>query len=92
MFFRAETVKDGFLILRQIFNFSAPQESFSLYVAYFILSGIVLFFTGAWFQKIFILLYTKIPFVGKVAFVSLIVLFVLKLGPDIVPPFIYFKF
>mgnify|MGYP001576863748 CR=1 FL=1 len=92
VFFRSETIKDGLLLLKQLFNFRAAAEPIPLYVIYFIFFGFILFFAGNFIQKFFIAVYQKLSFGFQIVLVSAIVILILKLGPDIIPPFIYFKF
>lgn len=92
IFFRAESVSDAFLIIKQLFNSSGPAEPLPLYVIYLIPLCFLGFFFGERIKKLFVSVQEKIPFFFQILLVAILVVLILKLGPEIIPPFIYFNF
>ena len=92
VFFRAENMASAFDIIKQLFNWQTGVEPIALYTIYFIIFSFLIFAFGKKIQGLFISLQEKLPLPLQILVVSFLVIIVVKLGPDIIPPFIYFKF
>ncbi len=103
IFFGSQNLQNAFDIIRQIFNFKALPQPIDLYLILIIPLAFVIFALGKYVTNSFVYLLSlqkKFPFyiriiTGPIFLALIITLFailMIKLGPDIVPPFIYFKF
>jgi len=102
IFFGAANLQNAFDIIKQLFNWRTGIEPIDLYVVGLIILSFIIFALGRKIQNLFISLinfqrelppFLKIlsSFVS-VLIIALLVILALKLGPDIIPSFIYFKF
>ena len=92
IFFRAESMQNTFDVIKQLFNWQASIEPVAVYTIYFIVFSLLLFAFGERIKRLFINLQEKLPLPLQVLLVAFFVIVLVKLGPDIIPPFIYFKF
>ena len=92
IFFRADSMQNAFDVIKQLFNWQASIEPIAVYTIYFIVFSLLLFAFGERIKSLFINLQEKLPLPLQVLIISFFVIILVKLGPDIIPPFIYFKF
>jgi alginate O-acetyltransferase complex protein AlgI len=92
IFFRVESIGDGFAMIGQLFSFQRLDESFKLYA----LAAIIIGFVFLTFEKKIITglvkFGQKLPLVIWFAFVSVAVALLFRAGSDTLPAFIYFNF
>lgn len=92
VFFRADSLENAIGVFRTLFAGGIPKHGVEVYVLIVIAACLILQFVGGWFRQKYELLLRIFPFVFKLALISATAIVLLKLGPEIVPPFIYFKF
>ena len=92
VFFRAENISSAFATLKQLFNFSAPVEPIEAYAIYLTVIAILGFFLAERVNSFLTTFLKKLPFLLQALVIAIALILILKLGPDIVPPFIYFNF
>ena len=92
IFFRSENIKTAFSLIRNLFNFGRIFEPFKFYLLFLIGAG----FFVILFEKRIINEFTNLqkwlPTFFWFLFLIFAMLLILKLSPDIIPPFIYFGF
>jgi D-alanyl-lipoteichoic acid acyltransferase DltB (MBOAT superfamily) len=92
IFFRVESVSDGFAMIGQLFSFQRLDESFKLYVLIAIIIGFIFL---AFEQRIIRAVsgfQQKMPRAVWIAFVTVAVALLFRVGSDTLPAFIYFNF
>lgn len=92
IFFRSETWDAAWQMLRGLFNFSQPVEPISLLVAAVIMAGLVFIFLEKPLLDFMDSKQRRAPVVLWFLMALLIMVIIFKLGPETVPPFIYFSF
>ncbi len=92
IFFRAQSLQNAFDIIKQLFNWKSSSESINIYVVGLIFLSFLGFIFGQRVKELLISLQKRLPLLLQALFLAAIVILIIKLGPDIVPPFIYFKF
>lgn len=92
IFFRVESVNDGFIMIGQLFSFQRLDESFKLYA----LAAIIIGYIFLVFEKRIIgcltALQEKMPVALWFIFVSVAAALLYRAGSDTLPSFIYFSF
>lgn len=92
IFFRSESTENAIKFLKSLFDFSKNSEPLKIHILVLLFIGFLVFL----FEKQIIKSLTKIqqrlsvPLL--ILFSVLVMILILKLGPDIIPPFIYFNF
>lgn len=92
VFFRADSIKSAFGILKQLFNWQSNIESIEIYTIGVILLSFLIFAFGRQIKNLFINVQQKLPLPLQILAITIFTIIIFKLGPDIIPPFIYFKF
>jgi len=92
IFFRAENMEQAFAVIKQIFNWHSLPEPINVFAGVLIFAGFIILAIGPIFKKAFLAVQEKLPLALQVLSVAVIVILIIRLGPDIVPPFIYFNF
>lgn len=92
IFFRAPTAESALKFMKALFNFENGLEPVKAYILVLLAIGFALFV----FEKQIIGLFTSLQYRVNFALLTFLSIFVLililKLSPDILPPFIYFRF
>jgi D-alanyl-lipoteichoic acid acyltransferase DltB (MBOAT superfamily) len=92
IFFRAESVSGAFAVIKQLFNFRTGVEPVAVYTIFFIVLSFLIFALGKKIKELFIKIEEKLPLALQIIFISILIVIIVELGPDIIPPFIYFQF
>jgi len=92
IFFRAQSLQNAFDIIKQLFNWQSVSESINVYVVGLIFLSFLGFIFGQKIKELLVSIQKRLPLVLQAVFLAIVVILIVKLGPDIVPPFIYFKF
>jgi alginate O-acetyltransferase complex protein AlgI len=92
VFFRAENAERAFEIFQAVFQWSRPGEGFELLVIPAILAGLGIQFAGGHIERMYLWVQNRLPLPLQAVVISVIVLVILRMGPDGVLPFIYFQF
>lgn len=92
IFFGVDNMSGFYAIMKQLFNWNTESEPIALYTIILVMVSFAFFVTEDRIKNLFIKSEQKLPLLFQALSVSLIVLMLVKLGPDIIPPFIYFKF
>lgn len=92
IFFRAQNMQNAFDIMRQLFNWQGASEPINIYIIGLIFLSFMGFIFGQRIRRFYIYVQEKSPLFLQAIFLAIIVIFIIRLGPDIVPPFIYYKF
>ena len=92
IFFRAENTQGSLAIIKQLLNWNSVVEPIEDYSIYMIVFSFILFALGSKLKNAFILLERRLPLALQILSIAFFVIILIKLGPDIIPPFIYFKF
>ena len=92
LFFAVGSLEDVLAVLRQLFNWRAGSEPIGIYTILVIIFSFLIFGFEDNIRKLFVLVQNKIPFAFQILSISVFIIILMKLGPDIIPPFIYFKF
>jgi D-alanyl-lipoteichoic acid acyltransferase DltB (MBOAT superfamily) len=92
IFFRVESVGDGFTMIGQLFSFQRLDESFKLYVLIAIIIGFIFLAFEQRIIRIVSGFQQKMPLIAWIAFVALAVTLLFRAGSDTLPSFIYFNF
>lgn len=92
IFFYHREFETAFSVIKSIFNISKKTEGINLYVLLYIIVGISLNYLEIPIKNLYIVVQNIFP--GYLQFISnaTIFLLIVQMSPDIVPPFIYFKF
>ncbi len=91
IFFRADSVKTGFQIIDRIFSF-AGKEEFNFKIAYAILICIIFFFIGKKVRERILAEFKKIHWIFQIIIVWALLIAIIIMAPNVVPPFIYSGF
>ncbi len=92
IFFRADSIKGAFDVIKQLFNWKTGIEPVEIYIIYLIIFSFLIFAFGRQIQNLFIRVQQKLPLPFQILAIAIFTIIIFKLGPDIIPPFIYFKF
>ena len=92
LFFAVGSLEDVLDVLKQLFNWRASSEPIGIYTILVIIFSFIIFGFEDNIRKLFVTVQNKIPFAFQVLSISVFIIILMKLGPDIIPPFIYFKF
>lgn len=92
IFFRAENTTNALRLIKGLFNFGNVVEPFKLYILFLVLLGFLIVMFEKQIIEGFTKLQARLPFVLWLFVGIFAILLIFKLAPDIVPPFIYFKF
>ncbi len=92
IFFRSETISDGFTVIRQLFNYQSPVEALPLFAIYLTITAVIYFLFEEQVKSFFVYLLSRQRTIIKAVFIAFSVIAIINLGPDIIPPFIYFSF
>jgi D-alanyl-lipoteichoic acid acyltransferase DltB (MBOAT superfamily) len=92
IFFRSDNMQSAFQFIKNLFYNQGIIEKLQTYTILVILIGFLLFLFEKQVIMALTLIQQKMPLLIWFAFVILFVLSLFKLGPDIIPPFIYFSF
>jgi D-alanyl-lipoteichoic acid acyltransferase DltB (MBOAT superfamily) len=92
IFFRSDNMQSAFQFIKNLFYNQGIIEKLQTYTILIILIGFLLFLFEKQIIEALTLIQQKMPLLIWFAFVISFVLLLFKLGPDIVPPFIYFSF
>jgi D-alanyl-lipoteichoic acid acyltransferase DltB (MBOAT superfamily) len=92
IFFRAQSLQNAFDVIKQLFNWKSVSESVNIYVVGLIFLSFLGFIFGQRVKELLVSVQKRLPLFLQALFLAAVVILIIKLGPDIVPPFIYFKF
>lgn len=92
IFFRAQNLPNAIDVIWQLFNWRSIGEPINIYVAGVIFFSFLWLILGLGALKPLVALQKRLPILLEALFLAAAVILIVKLGPDIVPPFIYFKF
>jgi len=92
IFFRSNTLKDAFVLLKNIFDFGRETEPLKIYIIIVLLIGFFLFLFEKQINRSLVVIQQKMSLVPWLLFVILLFILILKFSPDTVPNFIYFNF
>ncbi|PIZ76962.1 MAG: MBOAT family protein [Parcubacteria group bacterium CG_4_10_14_0_2_um_filter_7_35_8] len=92
IFFRAQNLQNAFDIIKQLFNWQSLREPINVYIIILIFLSFLLFIFEQEIKEILISIQKRLSLFSMIIFLTIIVILIIKLGPNIVPPFIYFKF
>jgi len=92
VFFRASSLENALDVFRTLLAGGMPKHGVELYVIITIVACLILQFVGGWLRQKYEWLLRIFPLLFKLILLTATAVAILKLGPDIVPPFIYFKF
>jgi D-alanyl-lipoteichoic acid acyltransferase DltB (MBOAT superfamily) len=79
-------------VFKGLFNFNKPVGPVEFYAVLCIFIGILIHFKGQRIRDIYLYIQTKAPFYFNIGFDAVIFIGIIKLSPDIIPPFLYFQF
>jgi D-alanyl-lipoteichoic acid acyltransferase DltB (MBOAT superfamily) len=91
IFFRAQNIKIGFDVLRQIFIFDFSYFDYGK-IIYILFVSLIFFFIGESLRDKIIALQKKLPFFWQVLVVCVLFIVIIQVSPKVVPPFIYASF
>ena len=92
VFFRAENAPRALEIFQAVLQWGRPGEGFEVLVIPAILAGLGMQFIGGYIKGGYMWVQNRLPLPLQALVISVIVLVILRLGPDGVLPFIYFQF
>lgn len=92
IFFRASSLQNALCVVKQLFNLHVIGQKIALFGLVVLSISFVLHFVGRHIKKIFLFFFNKMPLIFKTLIVTFLSIMILELGPEIVPPFIYFNF
>lgn len=92
VFFRASSFSNAIEVFKAFFRGGLPKHGIELYLLITIMACFVLQFIGPWLRQKYETLLKWSPLFLKLIVLTATAIIILKIGPDIVPPFIYFKF
>ena len=92
IFFRSSTIGDAITLIKVIFNPLISAEPIQLYVMVVILFGFLYFIFEKQISQGFTLIQERLPVALSAIFIILMIILIFQLGPNTVPPFIYFGF
>jgi D-alanyl-lipoteichoic acid acyltransferase DltB (MBOAT superfamily) len=92
VFFRAGSFTLGWKMLRGLFNFERPTEPLPILVFVAVVGGVIFLFLEKPLLDIFNKIQARLPFILWLLLILLAFLVLFKMGPETVPPFIYFSF
>lgn len=93
IFFRAESLANALDVLKALFVRQGLKGIiFEPYLWFILALGFLVLFFEKRATLFFSVFQQKMHFIWQALLIALIIIIILKLGPDIVPPFVYFKF
>ncbi|MFA6376295.1 MAG: MBOAT family O-acyltransferase [Candidatus Paceibacterota bacterium] len=92
IFFRVESVSDGFAMIGQLFSFQRLDESFKLYALLAVIVGFVFLAFESRIISFGAKIQQKMPRAAWIVFVTAVVALLFRAGSDTLPAFIYFNF
>lgn len=92
IFFKAESLQNALDIIKQLFNWQSAHESVTIYVVGLIFLSFLGFFFEQSAKDLLVFVQKRLPLLLQILFLTAAVILIIKLGPNIVPPFIYFRF
>jgi len=92
VFFRCRTMNDALVFVKTLFSFEKIVEPLKLYVVFLVIFGIVFFLLEKKIMKALVFAQERLSLPFLILFISCFMILTLKLGPDILPSFIYFGF
>lgn len=95
IFFNSSSYENAFKFIKGMFDFNSgiSEINFSIWQLYVVLFTVMLInLAGDRISNFFSKILAKQPFILQTLFVSCLVYILLRLGPNTVPPFIYFNF
>lgn len=92
VFFRASGFDNAIEVFKALARGGLPKHGIELYLLITIFACLVLHFAGSWLRKKYESLLKWLPFGLQLVLITATAIIILKLGPELVPPFIYFNF
>ncbi len=92
IFFRAQNLQNAFDVIKQLFNWQSAGEPVNIYVVGLILLSFLGFAFEQKTKELLVSVQKRLSLPFLILFLAIVVILIIELGPDIVPPFIYFKF
>ncbi len=92
IFFQAEDSSRAMEIVRAIFALNAKGMGFESGVLAAVAAGLMIQFAGPYALELFSKTQQRMPVAIQAAFIALLCILIMRLGPSGVPPFIYFQF
>ena len=92
IFFRSGTIGDAFTFIKTIFNPLRVTEPVQLYIILVTLVGFLLCIFEKHIFNGLTLIQKKLPVFLSAVFIVFVIVLIFKIGPEIIPPFIYFSF
>jgi len=92
IFFRSESTENSIKFLKSLFDFSKNSEPFKIHILILLFIGFFVFLFEKQIIKKLTNIQQRLPAPLLILFSVLVMILILKLGPDIIPPFIYFNF
>jgi len=92
VFFQAEDTARAMEVFQAVFAFKTKGMGFEFWVLPAVAAGFLIQFVGPYAQDLFCKIQQRMPIPLQGAFLALLCVLIMKLGPSGVPPFIYFQF
>lgn len=92
IFFRASTLQNALEMIKGLFRFHLQGQGIAVFGLIVLTVSFVLHFCGRYTKQIFSNILERSPLVVKILIVTIGCIIILEVGPEIVPPFIYFRF
>ena len=92
VFFEAEDSSRAMEIFQAIFAFKTKGMSFESWILPVLAAGLMIQFVGPYAMHLFSKIQQRMPIPLQAAFLAMLCILIIKLGPSGIPPFIYFQF
>lgn len=92
IFFRSENLNDAFRIITELLSWQKGNNLLSCSLIITILGFFAFIFLEEKIRAFYVIIQNKLSFLGNVLLMALLIIEIMKLSPDIVPPFLYFQF
>jgi len=92
IFFRSGSIRDAFTLIKNLFVSSIISEPIQIYVILSIILGFFIFIFEKQIIRYFSDFQKKLSLSGWILIIIFIIIIILKLSPETMPPFIYFSF
>ncbi|MCP4161109.1 MAG: MBOAT family protein [Deltaproteobacteria bacterium] len=92
VFFYHRNLDSALDVFKGLFNFNKSVGPIEVYVILCIIIGIAIHFKGKKIRDMYLNFHTKAPFYLNIGLDAAIFISIIKLSPDIIPPFLYFQF
>ncbi len=92
VFFYHKNFNSALDVFKGLFNFNKSVGPIELYVILCIIIGIAIHFKGKKIRGMYLKFQTNAPFYLNIGLDAAIFIGIIKLSPDIIPPFLYFQF